>query len=263
MTFPNIHDKHAQTALFSPSDFLAYMRRQGRAPTSPAPRGVILCYTRRLMNHVLKTHVTTTWEHFQPAVHLLEDCNRQVGVVGQFGIGAPTAVTVAEELIAFGVQEFISVGTAGSLQKHVRVGNIVVCDRAVRDEGTSHHYLPAAKYAGADTSITTRIQDALCAAGVAFHVGASWTTDAPYRETVAEVKQYQAEGILAVEMEAAALFAVAQVRGVKLGSILTISDSLANLKWQPEFHSELTQDGLEAIYSAAVSVLATPPARPS
>ena len=75
------------------------------------------------------------------------------------------------------------------------------------------------------------------------------------RETVAEARHYQAEGVATVEMEASALFAVAAFRGVEMGAMFTVSDSLASLKWKPEFHSELTQKGLETIYRAAVHAL--------
>ena len=109
------------------------------------------------------------------------------------------------------------------------IGDIVVCDRAIRDEGTSHHYLPPDTYAHASPAATARLVDALQATGTPHSVGTSWTTDAPYRETIAEVQHYQAEGVLAVEMEAAALFAVAAYRGVEMGALLTISDTLGDL----------------------------------
>ena len=113
------------------------------------------------------------------------------------------------------------------------IGDIVVCDRAIRDEGTSHHYLPPDTYAHASSAATARLVDALQATGTPHSVGTSWTIDAPYRETIAEVRHYQAEGVLAVEMEAAALFAVAAYRGVEMGSLLTISDTLGDLNLGP------------------------------
>ena len=134
MAFPNIPDKHRHEAFFSPADFVSYARELGNGPDSPAPGGVILCYSRKLMKHVLAAHRTEKWGHFLPELHVLTDYESQVGIVGQFGIGAPAAVTVVEELIAHGVREFVSVGTAGSLQKHVAVGDIVVCDRAIRTD---------------------------------------------------------------------------------------------------------------------------------
>ena len=99
------------------------------------------------------------------------------------------------------------------------------------------------------------LASALRQAGVRFRSGTSWTLDTPYRETVAEARRYQAEGVACVEMEAAALFAVAEVRGLRVSSAFTISDSLADLVWNPQFNGPQVQAGLITLYEAAVSAL--------
>src|SRR6185437_10403105 len=88
-----------------------------------------------------------------------------------------------------------------------------VIDRALRDEGTSYHYLPASEYSEADLALAELAREALSAAGMSVRVGASWTTDAPFRETEAAIAAALRAGILAVEMEAAALYAFAKARG--------------------------------------------------
>jgi uridine phosphorylase len=103
--------------------------------------------------------------------------------------------------------------------------------------------------------MTAALGTALRQAGAPFRAGSSWTIDTPYRETVAEARHYQAEGVLCVEMEAAALFAVAEVRGLQVSSAFTISDSLADLVWNPQFHGPQVQAGLITLYQAAVSAL--------
>ncbi len=113
---------------------------------------------------------------------------------------------------------------------------MIVCEKAIRDEGTSHHYLPAGKYAHASQRMSKKIQAALKNLGQPYLLGTSWTIDTPYRETIAEIQQYQAEGVATVEMEAAALFAIAEYRKVEMGSMFSISDSLAGLKRDPKFH---------------------------
>ena len=105
-----------------------------------------------------------------------------------------------------------------------------------RDEGTSHHYLEPSVFSYASAELTERAKRSLDKIQTPYTVGTSWTVDAPFRETVAEVRKYQEEGILTVEMEAAALFAVAEYRNVQLGAILTVSDTLADLTWNPQFH---------------------------
>ena len=156
---------------------------------------------------------------------------------GSLALAGSKPADVLEEFIAFGVSRFLSVGTAGSLQHHIGIGDLVVCDRAIRDEGLSHHYVAPGKYAHASPDLTARLVRALDNDGQSFVVGTSWTIDAPYRETKAEVSDYQQEGVACVEMEAAALFTVAHYRGVEMGAMFTISDSLASLEWHPEFHN--------------------------
>ena len=85
--------------------------------------------------------------------------------------------------------------------------------------------------------------------------GMTWTIDAPYRETVAEVKHYQDAGVLTVEMEAAALFAVATIRGVPIASAFSISDLLTSVTWEPRFDAPELDGGLAALADAAISVL--------
>ena len=256
MPYPNFPKKHREEAFITPEASLRYFHRDRCASELPPPESVILCYQSSLLAHILERHeVTSTERGAIVSLHLLNDTDNRVAIKGDFGIGAPAAIVVLEELIVQGVRRFLSIGTAGSLQRDLAIGNIVVCDRAIRDEGTSHHYLPPETYAHASPAMTSRLVEALQAANIAHSVGTSWTIDAPYRETVAEVRHYQAKGALTVEMEAAALFAVAQYRGVEMGSLLTISDSLADLTWDPHFRSDTTRIGLETLYQVALQAL--------
>jgi uridine phosphorylase len=257
-SYPNFPGKHAADAFFSPQDFVDYRRRTGRMPPFPIPEGVILCYQRSLYEHVLAARDVAQAGGFAGEFYLLADTGGRVGLSGNFGIGAPVATVLLEEFAAFGVRRFISIGTAGALAKELRIGDVVVCDCAIRDEGVSHHYLPPGKYAHASSALTDRLEHALRATGAEPARGTTWTIDTPYRETVAEARHYQQEGVLTVEMEAAALFAVAHYRGVALASAVTISDSLAELVWDPQFHAAPTQSGLERLFRAAVETLLDP-----
>lgn len=254
MPYPNFPKKHREEAFITPEAAVAHFVKE--PPPLPFPDAVILCYQSSLLAHILEQHETTgvergTYRH----LHWLQETDNRIAVAGGFGVGAPAVVLVLEALIEQGVRQYLSIGTAGSLQKRVAIGSIVVCDRAIRDEGTSHHYLPPETYAHASPSLTARLVEALRATDTPHSVGTSWTIDAPYRETVAEVQHYQAEGVLTVEMEAAALFAVAAYRGVEMGSLLTISDSLADLTWDPHFRSDTTREGLETLYRVALQAL--------
>jgi uridine phosphorylase len=254
-SYPNFAGKHAEEAIFTAADFIAYLTGAGLIEAGRAPASVILCYQRSLYNHVLRAEGLSAPEQ-RGAVHgivPLPSTGGSVGILGQFGIGAPAAAAAMEELAALGTSAFISIGTAGSLQRDLDVGELVLCEAAIRDEGVSHHYLPPARLATATASMSAALGSALSQAGAAFRTGTSWTIDTPYRETAAEARQYQADGVLCVEMEAAALFAVAEVRGLRIASAFAVSDSLADLVWNPQFHGPQVEASLITLYQAALA----------
>jgi uridine phosphorylase len=257
--FPNFPGKHAHDAFFTPDDYVGYVRRLGRIDDYVPPDGIILCYQNSLLEKVQAREDLTSARRPGSFGRLLRlpSTGDRIGVMGSFGIGAPAAATALEELIALGTSRFIAVGTAGSLQHHCPVGHLVVCDRAIRDEGVSHHYLASETYATPSPAITRALRDELTARGIEHLVGPSWTIDTPYRETVEEARHYQREGVLCVEMEAAALFAVAGYRSVEICAGFAMSDSLADLVWNPQFHSDATGNALLSLFDAAVSVLAS------
>lgn len=256
-SYPNFAGKHDQDAFFNPADFVAYMRSQGRLDGYEAPVGIILCYQRALFDHVLSSEGLDRPDGRAgyKGMVTLPSTDHRVGVLGGFGIGAPAAAGKLEDLIALGTNRFISVGTAGSLQAHCPVGHTIVCDRAIRDEGVSHHYLPSATHAHASPSLTSALRAELDVRATEYSVGTSWTIDTPYRETVAEARHYQADGVLCVEMEAAALFTVGEYRSVDVAAAFVISDSLADLVWDPQFHSETTTNALFDVYEASIRTL--------
>ncbi|MCX8015892.1 MAG: nucleoside phosphorylase [Patescibacteria group bacterium] len=253
MSCPNFKNKYPSKSVFTPKDFLNYQKQRGKYPNFKSPCGVIFCYSKNLLQHILKNHKTTKVEGFSGDFYLLNESGKQIGIIANFGIGAPIACTLLEELFAFGVRIFISIGEAGCLQKHIKIGDIVVCNKAIRDEGTSYHYLKPTKYAYPSKNITEKIQKTLDQLGKKYYVGTSWTIDAPYRETIAETKFYQKQGVITVEMEAAALFAVAQYRNAQIGALFTISDSLAELVWKPKFH--ISDKNWEVLFRVAKRVI--------
>ena len=262
MPFPNFANKHAEDAFISPDDFMAYLKSSGRLPDIPTVGGLILSYQPALLDDVASQPGVATVENGFGGMTLLIPAAHPdrlpVLLGGGFGIGAPVAAVIVEEWIAFGVRRFISIGTAGGLQRDLPIGAITLVDRAIRDEGVSHHYLPGDVEALPDPALTDRLGVELSRLGVTPRVGPTWTIDAVYRETVAELRHYQAEGVLTVEMEASAVCAVAQVRGAALATAFTVSDSLAELVWNPQFRSDDVRDGLWNLYQAAVAVLSSP-----
>jgi uridine phosphorylase len=181
--------------------------------------------------------------------------NNGVVVLTNFGGGSPILVELAEELVVMGARRFVTLTWGGMLQPDLKAGDIVVCIRAIRDDGTSHHYLPHAKYIEANAQLVGQLSEAIRARGASCTIGSTWTTDAPYRETLEEIKQYQAEGVGTVEMESAGLFTVGQVRGVQTASIIVGMDSLAEYKWRVPERLDDIMRSLEIAYTASIDVL--------
>lgn len=257
MRFPNFKNKFAHDALVTPHEFLEYQKSLGNYPRIKPPDGTIICYSRSLMRYILNNHQTRKVSGFSGEMYLLKETGGRVAVTGNFGIGAPSVVTHIEELIAFGIKKFISIGAAGALQKNLKLGDVVVCSKAIRDEGSSYHYLKPSKFSHPSQAFAKLIMRSLNKSKIKYRIGSTWTIDTPYRETVAEARHYQKEGVLTVEMEASALFAVAKYRQVQIGAIFTISDSLAELEWKPGFHVRTRKQSLEKVFRAAIQVFKT------
>jgi len=257
MTFPNLKGKHAYDSMFSPKEFVEYAQKGKKeaVPRGRAPENIIICYSKSLLKRIVEKEKTKAIQTWYGDMHLLKSAKYNIGIAGGFGIGAPMAAIIMDEFIAWGVKKFVTIGTAGTLQKNLSPGDVVVCDKAIRDEGTSFHYVKPSKYAYASKDLTKRIEKALGEMKQEFIIGTTWTIDAPYRETVREARQYQKEGVLTVEMEVSALFAVGKYRKVDVGAILTVSDSLAEMKWKPAFHYKRKEKAMKIIYEAAERAL--------
>ncbi len=152
--------------------------------------------------------------------------------IGCPGVGAAAATLMLEQAIARGVREVVVVGGAGGLVDGLDLGVPLVVTDAVRDEGVSGRYLPPGRTVAADPEVTRAITETVAGAGHPVRAVRAWTTDAPYRETAALVARRVEEGCQVVEMEAAALLAVAARRGVRLGVLVFAADSLAGGTWQ-------------------------------
>ncbi len=241
--------------ILSAGDLLAQRWRKGRVPKVSPPHTVVMCYQRPAIAALLKRRRHTKVAEFFGGLHLLKTRGQRIGVLQPVGPGAPIAAAVLEELIAFGVRRFVSVGLAGGLSFELQAGDVVIADRALRDEGTSYHYLPPARWVEADREMVQRIDAALSTRNITHVIGTTWTTDAPYRETRRQVEAHRAEGVETVEMEAAAVFAVGRRLGVPAAAVFVIGDRLADLVWQPPADPTLLQRSLAAVAEAIAAAL--------
>jgi len=244
MPFPNHEGKHAGRAYVTARRLLDYSESLGK-PRSAAPRAVVLTWQARLEDRVRERR-----DHQE--VHGAGAESRLLRLTPDLGfarlpIGAPAAAIAVEEMSARGTELFIAVGAAGAVSERLAAGDLAVCSAALRDEGTSHHYVPPEPFALPDAYLTQRLRKALPAAAY----GPSWTTDAPYRETAEEIARYRGEGILTVEMEASCLFTVARLTGSAAAAAFVVSDVLHGEQWEPHFSSPDVLRGLWTLFEAA------------
>lgn len=226
MTYPILEFDVTPEAFIEPSKVI-------RARDLPAH--CVICFFKEVMDKVIAEHdarvmVENKWED---GLHCIYEISHQGRRLAFFhpGVGAPIAAGLLEEAIAFGCRKFIACGGCGVLEKDIAVGHIVVVSGAVRDEGVSYHYLPPSREVTANESGVNALVKTLDGRGVPYRVGKTWTTDAPYRETVNKIARRREEGCLTVEMESAAFMAVAQFRNVVFGQALYGGDDLSGTEW--------------------------------
>jgi len=228
MDLPLLEDDLSEPGVIDASDLHP-------VPVDGMPDTAVLCFfpevVDRLATGGARRICTFKLESGNKSVHEIEIDGRRLAVM-QPGVGAPLATVFMEDLIALGVRRFVAVGGAGALLPELVLGHAVVVDSAVRDEGTSYHYLAPGKVVDADPDGVAALCATLDAAEVPYLRARTWTTDAIYRETRTRVDRRRAEGCAVVEMEASALIAVARYRGVGYAQLLLAADSLAGEAWE-------------------------------
>jgi uridine phosphorylase len=167
------------------------------------------------------------------------------GVVGGEGYiltqslyGAPNAVMLLEELVAFGVKKAIFLGYCGSIRGTIGIGEVILPTHAIREEGTSYHYLQKGINCYADEEIQSLLHEGLMECGIEPHVGMCWTTDALYRETAEKIRRYRSEGILGVDMESSAVFCLGIYQNIRVGSAMVVTDTFSKSSWEGGFSNE-------------------------
>lgn len=161
-------------------------------------------------------------------------------------VGSPNMAALVEELAAFGVREFLMWGYCGAIHGDLRIGDLLLVSGAVREEGVSYHYMEDQE----DVVRTTWLDEwAGPATRAGFRTGLVWSCDALYRETQDKVARYRDQGIKAVEMEVASLYAICRYRNLKGIAFLAVSDSLGEDGWVPGFSSKAFREGARRLAS--------------
>jgi len=231
MSFPIYPDKYKLPAMLTAEKMMEFRRSQGGLRNIKPPETVIFCLYKGLIKYFPLKYSSKRVNGFLGDLYLLNKKDGKVGVMGNFGIGSPVVANLAEEMIAWGVKQIVLLSLAGGLQPNLNPADVVVCNRAIRDEGTSYHYLPTEKFVNASSNFVSDLSSVFKKNSLQHTIGGTWSTDAPYRESREEAESFQKEGILTVDMESAGLFAVGQVRGIDTASVFVVGDSLASPRW--------------------------------
>ena len=249
-----LNKRYAEPTAFTAENLLREARRQKSLTRVQVPRICVLDPDGDIVRRLVRTRGIerdTGWACYHTDLYAFTHEETRFGIIG-CAVGASFAVLVAEELFASGCELLISVTSAGQI---VRIGDppyFVLIEKALRDEGTSYHYVPPADFSHIAPELLSMLGDAFLHAPVTVHRGATWTTDAPFRETATAIAHCRELGILAVEMEAAALYAFAEARQKAVVCLAHVTNQMARAEGDFEKGPDGgSQDALQVVALAA------------
>lgn len=252
---PILTDKfHDAPSAFTPESLLREARRQKSAGIDPVPEICLLDpdgdIVRRLKSEGrAKRH--EGWVCYHTELFVFEEEGQTMGVVGCV-VGASFAVLVAEELFVSGCKLLISVTSSGQITPVKEPPYFILIDRALRDEGTSYHYLPAGEYSTAPAPLIDALHGAFDELPITVLKGPTWTTDAPFRETKNAIEAMRQRGLLAVEMESAALYAFAEARQKQVICFAHVTNQMGQIEGDFEKgEADGTTDSLQIVVAVA------------
>jgi Phosphorylase superfamily len=219
---------HVAPSVFRPENMLREARRQKGLQPGSVPPVCVLDPDGDIVAHVRRKYAATPcphWACYHTTMWTWRMGDLACGIIGHV-VGGSFAVLVAEQVFASGCGLLVNIASAGQITDVGPPPYYILIERALRDEGTSYHYLPPSNYVAADPALLALATDALTRAGREVHAGDSWTTDAPFRETADTIARRRREGILAVEMEAASLYAFAAASARPVICLAHVSNQL-------------------------------------
>lgn len=257
--FPILDHALDQPSAFTPQSLIDDVRRSRRIPSGIVPPVCILEFDGDITDWLVREGIAKPfepWACFHTAMFAMELEGVTCGIIART-IGGPYAVLIAEQLQAAGAKLIVGLTSAGRVSPDLPLPCLVVATNAIRDEGTSYHYLPPDREVACMPPVVPLLERELIATGWSVRSGKVWTTDAPYRETEAQIKKWAREGVLAVEMQTASLFAFGIARQASVASVLMVSNAVDHTGKQ--FDTGSQDDGLrilKAIARAARTFLA-------
>lgn len=242
-----------EPSVFTPGALIEAVRAERQLPKVAVPGVCLLDFDGDLTDWLIQSGRVRRWESwacFHTHMEAFDVDGVPVGLIART-IGGSYAVLIAEQLAASGAKVIIGITSAGRVSATVPVPALVVATAAIRDEGTSLHYLPPSQTIGGDSALANALARSLGNLGMPLLEGTVWTTDAPYRETASQLSRYASDGVLAVEMQAASLFAFAAARQVVCGVVAHITNSVDSLAPTDQFDKGSQERSFELFRAAA------------
>jgi uridine phosphorylase len=245
-----------ESSVFTPDSLLENARRQKDLPKRSVPDICVLDPDGDIVRQLAASGDASkdpTWPGYHTDLYRFERNGEELGIIG-CAVGASFAVLVAEQLFAAGCQFLVSITSSGQIIPKDDPPYFVLIERALRDEGTSHHYRGSGRYATIDTELGAWVEEACEAVARPVYPGATWTTDAPFRETETAIERARSEGILAVEMEASALYTFAAVRDRPVVCFAYVTNQMGQTETDFEKgDSEGSRDALAVVDAVATA----------
>ena len=213
---------------FTPEALVAAVRSERLLQAEKVPEVCVLEFDGDLTDALVLREAATpckAWACFHTTMFTVQVDGVAFGLIPRT-IGGPYAVLIAEQLRASGAKVVLGLTSAGRVAPELSIPSIVVATSAVRDEGTSYHYLPAGDKVEANGALAQLLATELNRLTLSVSQGMVWTTDAPYRETESQLAEHAAAGVLAVEMQAASLFAFGAARQVPVGVVAHVTNAV-------------------------------------
>lgn len=241
--------------ILTPQELLQYRRDTGALKDFPAPETVIFAPQKSLAAYVLRRYFVKRVRGFLGDFYLLRKFSGKIALSTGFGIGSPVVAGLADEFATLGVRQLVLIGMAGGLQQGQAAGDIVLSTGAIRGEGVTRHYLPSGEIVESSPELLGKMAGVLSNRAVSYSKGLTWTTDAPFREIRKDILAYQNRGVLAVDMEAAAILGVAKFHGVSALAAFSLADQLFGGEWRMSRNLAGSQAGLAALFETACEAL--------
>jgi uridine phosphorylase len=248
---PILNHPVREPSAFTARSLMDDVRRTRQIPAGNVPPVCFLDFDGDLTDWLVREDLAKpydSWACFHTTMFALELEGMRCGLIART-IGAPYAVLIAEQLHAAGARLIIGLTSAGRVSPELPLPCLLVVTDAIRDEGTSYHYLPPSREVGCPTPIVPALLEHLRATGWEVRSGKVWTTDAPYRETESQLHSWAGEGALAVEMQAAGLFAFGTALGAAVATVAVVSNAVDHTG--PQFDTGPQEDGLKILQCLA------------